>query len=99
MDKLIITKYRSGSHYLKIQTGKYTQIEQEQRLCVCRVMQSVEHVISDCEILDVLRHENLGSNLQQFFSDNQIAAPFLMIEKNTEFTLIEKNLATLYDTV
>ena len=26
-DWLIITKYRPGSHYLKIQTGRYTQIE------------------------------------------------------------------------
>ena len=80
---LIITKYRSGSHYLKIQTGRYTQIDQEQRLCICGVMQSLEYVIFDCEILDGLRHENLGSNLQEFFSDNQIAAPFLRVIEKT----------------
>ena len=82
-DRLIITKYRSGSHYLKIQTGRYNQIEQAQRLCVCGVMQTLEHVIFDCVKLDGLRHENLGSNLQQFFSDIQIAAPFLRVIEKT----------------
>ena len=82
-DRLIITKYRSGSHHLKIQTGRYYQIEQAQRLCVCGTMQSLSHVIFDCGRLDGMRHENLGSTLQQFFSDNQIAAPFLRVIENT----------------
>ena len=40
-DRLMTTKYITGSHFLKIQTGKYTQLEQSQRLCECGYVQKL----------------------------------------------------------
>ena len=81
-DRLIITKYRTGSHFLKIPTGRYTQLEQSQRLCECEYMQTLNHIIFKCAKVNGVRDNGIGSNLLEFFNDNDTAAPFLrVIEK------------------
>ena len=78
-DRLINTKYRSGSHFLKIQTGRYTRIDQSQRLCPCGQLQTLHHVIFECDKLDGLRDENIGNTLKEFFDNSINAAAFLRI--------------------
>ena len=78
-DRLINTKYRSGSHFLKIQTGRYTRIDQSQRLCQCGQLQTLHHVIFECDKLDGLRDENIGNTLKEFFDNSINAAAFLRI--------------------
>ena len=78
-DRIINTKYRTGSHFLKIQTGRYTRIEQSQRLCECGQLQTLHHVIFECEKLDGLRPENIGNSLKVFFDNSITAAAFLRV--------------------
>ena len=82
-DRLIITKYRSGSHFLKIQTGRSENIEQIQRLCSCDdEVQTLEHVLFRCEILNGLRPNDIGFSLKDFF-ESPNAAPFLRVVEKT----------------
>ena len=47
-DRIIITKYRTGSHYLKMQAGRTNNTNRNQRLCKCKELQTLKHVIFEC---------------------------------------------------
>ena len=38
-NRLIVTKYRTGSHYLRINTGRWDKTPKERRLCKCNLIQ------------------------------------------------------------
>ena len=78
-DQIINTKYRSSSHFLKIQTGRYTRTEQSYRLCPCDQLQTLYHVVFECVKLDGLRHENIGNTLKEFFNNSITASAFFRI--------------------
>ena len=44
-----------SSHYLKIETGRWSRIPREQRLCDCGSVQSEIHVLLSCPLLQYLR--------------------------------------------
>ena len=69
-DRIIITQYRTGSHSLRIQTGRANQEERNARLCRCGVnVQSIDHVLFYCRYTENTRHlYNYGNlDLTQFF--------------------------------
>ena len=82
-DRIILTKYRTGSHYLRINTGKHERLPQEKRLCRCKQTQTLKHVILECEQLKNIRHTGYPKTLEEFFHDEN--AP--MILRNIESTL------------
>ena len=54
--RVCISRYRTGSHNLKIETGRTTRVPREQRLCVCNMgVQTIGHVILHCPLLDEIR--------------------------------------------
>ena len=66
-DRLIITKYRTGCHYLKVETGRWTRIPHNERLCSCGIeIQDLSHVILQCEKLTSYRTFNVN-DLYSFF--------------------------------
>ena len=67
-DRNILTKYRTGSHYLAIQTGRHTGIPRNERLCKCKKLQTLQHIILECELTKKIRNENYPKDLQTFFS-------------------------------
>ena len=67
-DRNILTKYRTGSHYLAIQTGRHTGIPRNERLCKCKKPQMLQHIILECELTKKFRNENYPKDLQTFFS-------------------------------
>ena len=81
-DRQILTKYRSGSHYLKIVTGSYYRTPVEQRTCKCKDIQTLQHVIFQCALTQHIRYETFPTNLQSFFANETLAAKKLReIEK------------------
>ena len=53
-ERIIITRYRTGSHNLKIETGRMCQppIPREDRLCFCRTdLQTLRHCLLHCPLL------------------------------------------------
>ena len=70
----ILTKYRCGSHYLKIVTGSFTRTPIEERLCKCKEIQTLRHVIFDCVLTESIRDEVPTVGMQDFFKDATYAA-------------------------
>ena len=72
-DRIIITKYRTGSHDLKIQAGRLTNTRRDMRLCACgNGIQTLDHVLSDCSITANLRiiHDINNRNMNETMNNN-----------------------------
>ena len=72
-DRIIITKYRSGSHDLKIQDGRLTKTRRDMRLHACgNSLQTLDHVLSDCSITANLRiiHDINNRNVNEIMNSN-----------------------------
>ena len=72
-DRIIITKYRTGSHDLKIQAGRLTNTRRDMRLCACgNSIQTLDHVLSDCSITANLRiiHDINNRNMNEIMNNN-----------------------------
>jgi hypothetical protein len=50
------TRMRLSSHYLRIETGRWSRLSRERRLCVCGQVQDEGHVLCDCSETANLRH-------------------------------------------
>ena len=69
-DRSYITKYRTGSHKLRIHTGRINKEAQHERLCICQNdIQTLGHVIFDCTNTENLRrlHHLQVNDLKSFF--------------------------------
>ena len=84
-NRILLTKYRTGSHYLHIQTGRAANIPRNERLCKCMELQTLRHVIFDCihtRYIQVNKYPTI-SNLHDFFEQdiNVITGALMLIEK------------------
>ena len=73
LDRKVITKYRTGSHKLKIQTGRLVGDERDLRLCSCNCdVQTLSHVLFSCPLTASIRdcHGIQSANLDHFFGNN-----------------------------
>ena len=79
LDRTILTKYRTGSHYLNIQKGRYNATQRKDRLCKCKLdVQDITHVLFHCNITQTIRDSNFHyNNLTELFSDT-IKAPDIL---------------------
>ena len=53
--RIATTRLRVGSHRLKIETGRWLRIPQEERLCPCGAIQTEEHVLCNCPLSEQIR--------------------------------------------
>ena len=63
-ERVTITKLRTGSHNLYVETGRFKnpRVPREERKCMCDTgVQTLEHVILNCPLLQHLRVDNLHS--------------------------------------
>ena len=63
-DRILLTRFRTGSHNLRIETGRhcYPKISRERRLCTCDDgIQTISHVLLHCRLLRHLQNEELDS--------------------------------------
>jgi hypothetical protein len=56
--RIAFTRARLGSHHLRIETGRWSRISRENRLCICGQVQTVVHVLISCVYLQDLRNKN-----------------------------------------
>ena len=87
IDRIRVTRYRVGSHNLKIETGRMSNpvVPREDRLCSCRMdIQSLKHCVTNCPLLEVI-YERYSLNPDQrvatTFTHPIIATILLEIEK------------------
>ena len=53
----VFTKFRLSSHSLKIETGRWSRIAREDRLCDCGGIQDESHVVFDCTKTEGVREK------------------------------------------
>lgn len=79
MERTIITRFRTGSHSLKIELGRYLNIERERRLCICEQdIQNIWHVFMECDLTRDITNRNYA-NLTEIFSDENLHIKLLKI--------------------
>ena len=64
--RIAFTRLRTSSHRLKIETGRWSRIPRERRLCQCgEDVQTEEHVLAHCELTRGIR-EKYGQRIDCF---------------------------------
>ena len=69
-ERVLVTKYRSGSHNLKIESGRMCNpiIPREERLCSCNTgIQSLYHCLFDCPLLAEVRGDYNYESIEEAF--------------------------------
>lgn len=56
-ERKAFTQLRLASHRLKIETGRWSRISREQRLCDCGQIQTESHILLSCPITEPARHD------------------------------------------
>ena len=72
-ERILLTKYKMGSHNLKIETGRWARIDRDKRLCnKCNLnaIQTLSHVLYDCQF--TTKHHYNGPISEFFISENCI---------------------------
>ena len=79
VERELVTRYRTGSHSLAIELGRFTNTPRETRLCCCKnSVQSVWHIFFECDLTHDLIN-NHHTNLYEAFNDNEIHRRLLSI--------------------
>ena len=56
--RVMVTRYRTGSHNLRIESGRMPHIPREERLCKCNSdIQTVAHVLLHCHLVNGIREK------------------------------------------
>ena len=69
LQRIKASRLRLSSHKLAIETGRWSRIPRDQRLCHCGEIQTEHHVICECRLTAHCR-TNLYANLVDFFKEN-----------------------------
>ena len=83
-ERVVLTRYRSGSHNLKIESGRLHNptIPRDERLCRCNNgIQSLSHVLFDCPLLAELYREYNYTTIEEALKLPTITKFFLKMEK------------------
>ena len=75
IERITITRYRTGSHNLKIETGRMQnpKIPREERLCSCKSdVQTLEHCIMSCPLLNNTRNKHNFTSVANAFDKPNI---------------------------
>ena len=83
-ERILVTRYRSGSHNLKIEAGRLRNpiIPRDERICSCNTgVQTLHHCMFDCPLLAETHTEFAYTSIEEAFNLPDIAKLLLEIEK------------------
>ena len=87
-NRMIVTKYRTGSHYLHINTRRTANIPRTERLCKCLEIQTLHHVIFDCIYTRCIQLDPNIQNLKNIFELDTHLIAGVLIHLGVATTLI-----------
>ena len=85
--RISFTRFRTSSHRLKIETGRWSQIPRDQRTCVCNEgVQTEEHVLTACpSVNDIKLKYNLDvTNFIEFMNMERSKGDLCAVNKILE---------------
>ena len=72
-DRGIITRWRLSNHDLKIETGRYSGLPREERVCeLCLILEDEFHVVFECPLYEEVREKH-----REFLARNKTIASIL----------------------
>ena len=83
-ERILVTRYRSGSHNLRIETGQMCNpsLPREERICCCDTgIQSLCHVLFQCPLLNELYNEYAFTSIEEKFNRGNIAKFLIEMEQ------------------
>ena len=93
IERIHITRFRTGSHNLLIETGRFIPgMSREMRICPCgNGVQSIRHVFMECNIVNRMENRELFVNtfttVEEFFKWPILYNYILSISKALKFEL------------
>ena len=80
LERIRLSRYRTGSHNLRIETGRFQYIRREDRLCHCgESIQTLQHCILYCNMLN--NRNNTFTTLHDALNSENISYFLLEMEK------------------
>ena len=84
LGRVLLTRYRSGSHNLKIETGRLCcpKIPRENRTCLCGLgVQSLRHCLFECTLLREVFQGVEYTTLEEAFNSPDIVNVLMNVER------------------
>ena len=86
-ERELVTRFRTGSHSLALETGRYTNTPRENRLCSCGTsIQTVWHIFAECPKTRTVVEKNYG-NMKEIFEDENVHHVLLAITKELKIQI------------
>ena len=86
--RMAFTRFRTSSHRLRIETGRWSRTPRERRLCQCgEGVQSEEHVLRFCNLTEPIR-QKYGVEIdcfEQFVSGSKTKSELHMLHEMLKF--------------
>ena len=83
----MVTRFRTGSHSLAIETGRYSNTPRENRLCSCgEGIQTVWHVFAECSRTRTIVTKNY-TKMSDIFDDEDVPKVLLAITKELKIRI------------
>jgi hypothetical protein len=80
IERELVTRYRTGSHSLAIELGRYSNTVRENRVCCCgNSVQTVWHLFTECPLTVPLVDHHSYNNLSEVFGDDDVHRKLLKI--------------------
>ena len=87
IERELITRYRTGSHSLAIELGRYSNTIRENRTCNCgNFVQSLSHVFSERILIREIVQQDYA-NLSDIFANEEIHSKLILICKKLKITI------------
>ena len=79
IERVLVTRYRTGSHSLSIELGRYSGVDRTNRVCTCgNFVQSVWHIFFECSLTRDIINPN-HTSLAEVFTDETVHRKLLLI--------------------
>ena len=80
IERELVTWFRTGSHSLAIERGRYSNTAREDRVCRCgNGPQSVWHIFMECPLTQALVDRRSYQDLSEIFADDDVHQKLLLI--------------------
>ena len=88
IERELLTRYRTGSHSLAIELGRFSNTPRENRICACGVnVQTVLHIFTECQLTRSIADHQTYANLKEVFDDNNIHRKLLLISNKLKISI------------
>ena len=86
-ERELVTRFRTGSHSLAIETGRYSNTPRENRLCSCGLdVQTVWHIFSECPLTRTIVPREYD-DLKDAFEDGNLHCTLLRMAKKLKIQI------------